>query len=573
MDIWEILGIKPTIDKKAIKKAYAARTKVTHPEENPEAFKQLYEAYQAALAYADLFKERMQTGGGGMESPPADDGDHEGAQKEEEDGAKAELLTYFTDYQEKHQQKINAFIRYWKEFKGLYRNPEAEVWWKEYLASEAFQDIKDHPRILQELLEMDHKFFFGLNEVKLLLWDAYGFRDGDEETYQGEKQMLRRYLYSAYVKRQENAQNMIRQRRNEKILRIAIGVLSTLILLICICYPVIVRQQRENQRLYLISYMAKEYPDTSFSEPELLKTLNNGSIVYSMHSAAHPELLVSASVGYQYIGGKRNYLVEEDYRQLLLEHYADQYGMECARVEKYDSETSWGGVAYNVWFLPVDCEDGQYHATTEYNVLLYPDIGEIDAFCERVERMFREQEELGGISAIVLCSEKIVYPEVLFQGGVEHCPFSKQQIYDPRHIEAASLAAAVREAHVRYMFQYEPWNITSQQYREWGAEYERYCEEWADDQGEWHEVYDPDTGEYLCRVYVSTYEYVEDHEEPGSPPTRFMTVGSAYYFLQGRGARITIRDYSDGFLVWFDGTHRFFGLSPEEEFAYLQGCY
>lgn len=48
-DIWAVLGIEPTTDKRKIKKAYAEAVKTCHPEEHPEAFKQLYEAYQAAL--------------------------------------------------------------------------------------------------------------------------------------------------------------------------------------------------------------------------------------------------------------------------------------------------------------------------------------------------------------------------------------------------------------------------------------------------------------------------------------------------------------------------------------------
>ena len=39
MNIWKILGIEPTTDKKAIRKAYAAKTKVIHPEDAPEEFK------------------------------------------------------------------------------------------------------------------------------------------------------------------------------------------------------------------------------------------------------------------------------------------------------------------------------------------------------------------------------------------------------------------------------------------------------------------------------------------------------------------------------------------------------
>ncbi|MBS5111086.1 MAG: J domain-containing protein [Coprobacillus cateniformis] len=50
--IWDILGIEPTHDKKIIKQAYASQSKFCHPEDNPEAFKVLQQAYKSALAYA-----------------------------------------------------------------------------------------------------------------------------------------------------------------------------------------------------------------------------------------------------------------------------------------------------------------------------------------------------------------------------------------------------------------------------------------------------------------------------------------------------------------------------------------
>lgn len=49
MNAWEILGIEPTSDKKAIKRAYAKLLKQYHPEENPEKFKQIQAAYQQCL--------------------------------------------------------------------------------------------------------------------------------------------------------------------------------------------------------------------------------------------------------------------------------------------------------------------------------------------------------------------------------------------------------------------------------------------------------------------------------------------------------------------------------------------
>lgn len=50
--MWSLLGLEPTRDISAIKRAYASQTKLYHPEENLEMFLQLRNAYQTALAYA-----------------------------------------------------------------------------------------------------------------------------------------------------------------------------------------------------------------------------------------------------------------------------------------------------------------------------------------------------------------------------------------------------------------------------------------------------------------------------------------------------------------------------------------
>ncbi len=51
MSIWNILNIRPTHDTKEVKKAYAKQLKLNHPEENPQGYQQLREAYSAALEY------------------------------------------------------------------------------------------------------------------------------------------------------------------------------------------------------------------------------------------------------------------------------------------------------------------------------------------------------------------------------------------------------------------------------------------------------------------------------------------------------------------------------------------
>ncbi|MNH98973.1 DnaJ domain protein [compost metagenome] len=53
MDIWTILGIESTKDTSAIKKAYAKLLKVYHPEDDPQGYQKLREAYELAMKWAD----------------------------------------------------------------------------------------------------------------------------------------------------------------------------------------------------------------------------------------------------------------------------------------------------------------------------------------------------------------------------------------------------------------------------------------------------------------------------------------------------------------------------------------
>lgn len=59
MNCWIILDIEPTKDEKLIKKAYSAKSKLCHPEENPERFAELKQAYQEAIAYSQEEPEQV----------------------------------------------------------------------------------------------------------------------------------------------------------------------------------------------------------------------------------------------------------------------------------------------------------------------------------------------------------------------------------------------------------------------------------------------------------------------------------------------------------------------------------
>lgn len=46
-----LLGLEETADKKAVKRAYAQKVKICHPEEDPEGWKRLHDAYETALGW------------------------------------------------------------------------------------------------------------------------------------------------------------------------------------------------------------------------------------------------------------------------------------------------------------------------------------------------------------------------------------------------------------------------------------------------------------------------------------------------------------------------------------------
>ena len=62
MDKWEILGIEPTHDVKLIRRRYADLVRLYHPEDQPEIYQQIVEAYQSALREARSKKTRKESG-------------------------------------------------------------------------------------------------------------------------------------------------------------------------------------------------------------------------------------------------------------------------------------------------------------------------------------------------------------------------------------------------------------------------------------------------------------------------------------------------------------------------------
>lgn len=547
MDIWEILHIEPTTDRKAIRKAYAARTRVVHPEEKPEEFKMLHTAYQAALRYAEFASK--------SKADFAKAGKAEAASvnisQEQENTEHEELLSFFTENQEKQKQRVDAFMEYWKELKNISDDPKGYEWWQEYLKSEDFQHIRWNAQVLHLLIEeIDDKFFYGTNEVKMLFWNAYGFRKNDEENFEGDQQTLWKCLYPAYEYYEKVFLAKEWDRRSRRNFLILAAVAFVCVAVVGVMVSIYNRNKREDERRIIETYMADRYPGTDFSVPERNRQNETRGVAYNMYSSEHPDLLITVKVEYPYQDDEHNCMVtEEDYGLQLLEYYAAQYGLQCGRIEYTE-------------------DGGSLQEKKRYGVLYYSDIVQVDTFCETAIRMFDEQEELQMISSVGICAEDILYPEVLLQGGVTDFPFDNPQIYDLRAVEKAELAAKLENDYIIYMFQYEPWNLTMKQDKKWGPVYQELCWQWQDYRGLWYDLTDLNTGELVCTIYVSTYMHADyRHSEPVYVES--VTVGNAYIFLLIQGVDVTVNEDGSGFTAEINGQTEFFGSRPEVSVAKL----
>lgn len=199
MDCFEILGIARTDEIKKIKKAYAAKTKEFHPEENPEEFQVLHDAYEEAAAWA---RRTMRE----AELPAPDAG------PERTDDYSFAACGEGSEWNEAFEKIAGAaekssvlwdVRRILEQCRNLYLNEPERVklyHWKDLLEEPQYAEVlrsKEFVAAWYEFLESHHLFPYRI-------WLYFSSQDGLR--FSGEDCGMRRFPYSVYMEQAQAAE-------------------------------------------------------------------------------------------------------------------------------------------------------------------------------------------------------------------------------------------------------------------------------------------------------------------------------------------------------------------------------
>lgn len=213
--IWDILRIDATRDKKEIRRAYARLSKEIHPEEKPEEFQKLYEAYQNALKYASCGEssEKRIT--------------FETEQKEKDVSVSGERNKYEElglDFEEVQKEwlkaeKIKNFKNSWRV--QIFRWRQGEDFpnenWREYLQSKSFRDIMWSPAVMETIAEGIIKYFQQKEKILQFFCGLYAVDMPEEGSVNAKALQIYGKLHPAYLKSAKREQIQREWTRAERI--------------------------------------------------------------------------------------------------------------------------------------------------------------------------------------------------------------------------------------------------------------------------------------------------------------------------------------------------------------------
>lgn len=530
MNIWEILHIEATTDKRAIKKAYALCSKTIHPEEKPEEFKQLYEAYQMALQYAkceDGAEKAKVTEIVAFSAPR-----HEEV-VEEKPEVLSELTIFFTEqkkYREFCMENFQRALERMYEKQGLYGEAQA---WQSYLKSKEFKEIQMDSQIIMQMTKAVQGMGLHTYEFSLNLWEVYGLREDKIYQYHGALKELCRSLTLAKSKEKEELDQVKKikekERRKKKYF---FCVFVIFVLFFGTIISVCTYQWFSMSRNSLNRYMAREYPGTEFSKPERQKSSIKGWDVFSFHTLAQPEIAVRARVK------------KDSDSSDVVENYGAQ------RIRKIKEIMQ----PYDLNFYLTKYQSGK----SDLCVFDYSDIGEMEEFSSLFYRFY--EAEKNNISRYInwvgFYPADILHPQVLLEGGVAK-ELWNTPIFELNDLpEQAELLKSLQNSWIQYMYFYEPWNLTPEQQKEYEPRYlELVKAQGQMEDNSTNKIYGSQKVRNDVRAIEKAYGLYLPIQTSQSKDDKlqvdsYMTIGTAYQYLNAKGLKIAIYHDRSGFSVY-----------------------
>lgn len=150
----KLLGVEVNADIREIKKAYARKVKEVHPEEDPEGFKQINEAYEflkqtSTQIHHNTFEEEVFTKKESIESTNHFDYIHE----EKTENEFIEANTDFDSLLDKENKRQENYEKAILELREYFTNPTTKlVDYKIFYNNPDYQDFIYHDEFIEELV-------------------------------------------------------------------------------------------------------------------------------------------------------------------------------------------------------------------------------------------------------------------------------------------------------------------------------------------------------------------------------------------------------------------------------------